>query len=72
MNFGKEDIDKLKKRGLSDRAIRDVLYASFCFQNMSRFADVFDWPLPNEEQRRFAGKFLYKMGYKRSSLPPPF
>jgi hypothetical protein len=58
--------------GLTGEAIRVAMYASFCFQNMSRFADAFDWPLTNEEQRRFAGKFLHRMGYKRSSLPPPF
>ena len=42
--FDAEDIEAMRRTGLSDSAIRDMMYASFAFMVMSKSADAFGWP----------------------------
>jgi len=66
------DIETMRQAGLSDPAIREVMYASVCFQNLSRWMDAFGAPLHTEKLKRFAAKVLWHMPYTRASVPPPF
>lgn len=69
-DFGAADIAALRQAGLKDDAIKEALYVSFCFQNLSRWADAFDWPLPTEKGLAMAGKVLWNRGYATGSVGP--
>ena len=69
-DFGAEDIDKMRAAGLSDTAIRELMMASFCFQNLSRWADANDWPIPTPRQFYLGGWTMWTIGYTTVSLPP--
>ena len=70
--FGREDIEKLRAAGLTEQAIRDAMYASWCFQNLSKWMDAYDAPIHTEKLKRLASKFMWRMPYTRASVPPPF
>ncbi|MFZ0547791.1 MAG: hypothetical protein WAM60_20255 [Candidatus Promineifilaceae bacterium] len=60
-----EDIAPLRAVGLNDHAIEEALYVCFLFNMMDRFADAFDFEVPEQAD----GTFLYKMGYRTGSIP---
>lgn len=62
------DIDGMLAAGLSDTAIRELAYIAFLFSVMDRLADAFDFSIPNADQVKETGKFLYKHGYKLTKL----
>ena len=69
-DFTKDDIDKMRAAGLSDEEIKDVMYASFSFQCLSKWADAFGFPLQPPQESKAAAKILWKAPYKFSSVPP--
>ncbi|MCB9743754.1 MAG: hypothetical protein H6740_14235 [Alphaproteobacteria bacterium] len=69
-DFGAEDIQRLREAGIDDQGIRDLMYASFTFQNLSRWADAMDWPVHDAQALEAAGSMLWKLGYKVVSVPP--
>ena len=69
-DFGLEDIEKLRKAGLSEQEIKDVMYVGFSFMTMSKAADAFGWPphAPGVWNDKTAKNFL-SMPYKMMALP---
>lgn len=64
----KEDIETLRSSGLSDQAIEEAIYVCFSFNVMDRLADAFEFDIPTPQQFRKGGRFLYRLGYKATSL----
>ncbi|MFN8443481.1 MAG: hypothetical protein U0175_22075 [Caldilineaceae bacterium] len=63
------DVETVRQAGVSDKAIEEALYVCFCFNIMVRLADSFNFPLPSEYGRGFAGRFLNYLGYSSSTVP---
>ena len=53
--------------GLSSAAIRDAMYASWCFQNLSRWMDAFGFPTHTPRLKRLAARAMWMTGY--SAVP---
>ena len=68
--FGADDIQKVRDAGVSDAAIVDALYVSFCFQNVSRWADTLDWTITSERENRLLANIVWFSGYNSGSIPP--
>lgn len=66
-SFGADDIAKLRDAGLSSAAIRDAMYASWCFQNLSRWMDAFGFPTHTPRLERLAARAMWMTGY--SAVP---
>jgi uncharacterized peroxidase-related enzyme len=62
---GPDDIAPLKAAGINDRAVEEALYVCFLFNMIDRFADAFDFYIPET----ISGEFLFKNGYKSGSIP---
>ncbi|MGR8947996.1 MAG: carboxymuconolactone decarboxylase family protein [Gammaproteobacteria bacterium] len=62
------DIDALRDKGLSDKAIEEAAYVTYLFSVMDRLADTFDFDIPTRDQVSNTGKFLFKNGYKLVKL----
>ena len=60
------DITTLRTAGLSDQAIREVMYVCFNFNILTRLADALDFDTPNSFEKE--GDELFKRGYLSSSL----
>lgn len=61
--FGADDIAKLRDAGLSTAAIRDAMYASWCFQNLSRWMDAFGFPPHTPRLKRLAARGIWMASY---------
>jgi len=59
-----EDMRVLQTAGLSDGAIREVVYVCFIFSIMDRLADAFDFQLPDESQNRMVARAMNAIGYR--------
>jgi hypothetical protein len=66
---GPEDMESMRAAGVSDQAIKEVIYVCFCFNVLSRLADAFDFELHTGAILKFASRFMYKFGYARASVP---
>ena len=66
--FGAEDIQKMRDAGLSSQAIRDVMYASFSFMCLSKWADAFNFPIHTPRLKKIAAFFMWRMPYTRASV----
>ncbi len=71
-DFDAHDIQKMRDAGLSDDAIKDVMYASFSFQNISRIADALNFPLLTDKQRKGAAFMLRRSNYLNEPVGPDF
>ncbi|MYH72522.1 MAG: hypothetical protein F4153_08110 [Acidimicrobiia bacterium] len=65
-----EHVQALRDAGLSSQAIRDLMYASWCFMNLSKWMDAYDAPLHDERRKRWAARAIWRMPYTRASVPP--
>ena len=65
-----EDIEKMRAAGLSDQAIKDVMYASFSFQCLSKWADAFNFPIHSPRPKKIAAFFMWRAPYTRASVGP--
>lgn len=68
-DVGPEDIEAMRAAGVSDQAIKDVIFVCFCFNVLSRLADAFGFEPHTEAVLKFASRFMYKFGYTRASVP---
>lgn len=68
--FGVEDVRKLRDAGLPDQAIKDLMYASFSFMCLSKWADAFNFPLHTDRAKKVAAFFMWRMPYTRASVAP--
>ena len=64
----KDNIATMRSAGLSDRAIEEAIYVCFAFSVMDRLADAFKFDIPTPQQFKKGGHFLYRLGYKATSL----
>lgn len=71
-NIDRAAIQKLKTSGLSKDEIVEAMNVSWCFINVSKWADALDFPITPPEKFKSIGKNMYKYGYKSVSVPPPF
>ena len=71
-DFAAEDIQKMRDAGLSEQAIKDVMYASFSFQNISRIADALNFPLLTQNQLKGAAFMLHRSNYLNETVGPDF
>ena len=67
-DFGPEDIAKMREVGLSKDAIKDLMYVSWCFQNLSRWMDAFGFPTHTSRLLKVAGRGLWSMGYDKIKI----
>ena len=68
--FGPEDIQALRDAGLSSQNIKDVMYASFSFMCLSKWADAFNFPLHTPRLKKIAAFFMWRVPYTRASVGP--
>ena len=61
--FDAADIEKMRKAGLSDDEIKDVMYVGFSFMVMSKSADAFGWPPHPMDQLHASKKDFTKIPY---------
>ena len=66
---GSKDVEAMRAAGVSDQGIEEAIYVCFCFNVLSRLADAFDFEHRPQEALRFAGRIMYRFGYKRTSVP---
>jgi uncharacterized peroxidase-related enzyme len=59
-----EDVEPLRKQGLSDAAVRDAVYVSAIFNIFDRLADAMGWRLSTPEQYKASALHLLSRGYK--------
>jgi len=59
-----DDVDALRRSGVSDEAISDALHVCFCFNMIDRMADAFGWHVQTEGQFDKDARFLLKKGYQ--------
>jgi alkylhydroperoxidase family enzyme len=62
------DIATMRSSGVSEQAIEEAIYVCFSFNVMDRLADALDFDIPTAQQFKKGGRFLYKLGYKVTSL----
>lgn len=63
-----DDFRELRRVGLSDEAIDDVVLICALFNIIDRLADAFGFHQPDEAGYRKGAEMLWKQGY---DLPPP-
>lgn len=62
-----DDIAKLRRAGLTDRAILDATYVCVGFNIIARIADALGFEIPSEELFFRAARLLRVVGYRRLS-----
>ena len=62
-----DDIAKLRRTGLTDRAILDATYVCVGFNIIARIAEALEFDIPSEELFSRAAKLLRVVGYRRLS-----
>lgn len=62
------DMAAMHCAGVSDRAIEEAIYVCFAFNIMDRLADALDFEIPTSKHFKTGGRFLYRLGYKATSL----
>lgn len=58
------DADAARAAGVSDRALREVIYVCFLFSVMDRLADAFDFPLLGGRGLRRGVHIVMRYGYR--------
>ena len=61
---GKDDVLAARAAGISDNALREVIYVCTLLSTMDRLADAFGFPLLNAEKLRSRIRFLAPFGYR--------
>lgn len=62
-NITSQDIQPLRKAGLSDEAIEEAIHVCVAFNIVDRIADSLEFAIPTEEEFAKSGKILAKRGY---------
>lgn len=64
----REDIAAMRSSGVSEQAISEAIYVCFAFSVMDRLADALDFDIPSSKHFKTGARFLYRMGYRATSL----
>jgi alkylhydroperoxidase family enzyme len=65
---GRRDADIARAAGISDRALREVIYVCFLFSVMDRLADAFDFPPIDDKGLRRGVRIAMWYGYRGMSV----
>jgi len=63
------EVRAARKAGVSDAALREVIYVCFLFSTMDRLADAFGFEVADADELRRAERVLRPFGYARMSVP---
>ena len=66
---GPEDIKAARAAGVSDAALREVIYVCFLFSTMDRLADAFGFEVAGAGELNRGEWILRHCGYHRMSVP---
>ncbi len=66
---GPEDVRAARAAGVSDAALREVIYVCFLFSTMDRLADAFGFEVADANELRRGEWILRYFGYRRMSVP---
>ncbi len=66
---GPEDVRAARAAGVSDAALREVIYVCFLFSTMDRLADAFGFEVADANELRRGEWILRCFGYRRMSVP---
>lgn len=61
---GPADAAAARAAGVTDNALREVIYVCFLLSTMDRLADVFDFPLPEPRALQRAARIAVRFGYR--------
>ena len=64
-----EDVAAAHAAGISDAALREVIYVCFLFSVMDRLADAFGFAVADPGELRRGAWVLRHFGYTRMSVP---
>jgi alkylhydroperoxidase family enzyme len=67
--IGPEDVKAARSAGISDRALREVIYVCFLFSTMDRLADALGFEIATPDELKRAEQILRRFGYTRMSVP---
>src|SRR4029077_1606093 len=67
--IGPEDVIAARGQGISDAALRQVIYVCFIFSTMDRIPDTLAFDLPDARTLKRYAWIATFFGYKRLSLP---
>jgi alkylhydroperoxidase family enzyme len=68
-SVGAEDVRTARAAGVSDAALREVIYVCFLFSTMDRLADAFGFEVADANELQRAAWILKRFGYHRMSVP---
>jgi alkylhydroperoxidase family enzyme len=66
---GPEDVTAARAAGVSDAALREVIYVCFLFSTMDRLADAFGFEVAEAGELNRGEWILRHFGYHRMSVP---
>ena len=66
---GPEDVKAARASGVSDGALRQVIYVCFIFSTMDRLADAFGFELPDARTLKRYALIATTVEYRMLSLP---
>jgi alkylhydroperoxidase family enzyme len=66
---GPEDVRAARTAGVSDAALREVIYVCFLFSTMDRLADAFGFEVADADELTRGEWILRHFGYHRMSVP---
>jgi alkylhydroperoxidase family enzyme len=58
------DVAAARAAGITDSALREVIYVCFLLSTMDRLADAFDFPVPEPPALRRAARIAVRFGYR--------
>jgi alkylhydroperoxidase family enzyme len=64
VEVGPEDAQKLKRAGVSEKAIEEAVFVCFLFNFMDRLADAFDFHVPLYKVGRRLARVVNVVGYR--------
>lgn len=67
-DVGPDDVEPLRKAGISDDAIEDAAFVCVLFSTYVRLADTFEFDIPPRQGFEASAKSLLTVGY---AFPPP-
>lgn len=66
---GPQDVMAARTAGVTDAALREVIYVCFLFSTMDRLADAFGFEVAGAEELNRGEWILRRFGYHRMSVP---
>ncbi len=65
---GPADASAARAAGITDSALREVIYVCFLLSTMDRLADAFNFPVPEPSALKRAARIAVRWGYRWMSV----